>query len=177
MLEPSESLHALVASHREFLAYVQRRVHDRVLAEEIVQDALVKSLDHLGEIQESAVGWFYGVLRNAIIDHARRAAANDRRLAAVATELESTSHDEQLHRTVCRCVGELAKTLKPEYAHALAQIDIGGTPVKDYAEHAGISANNAAVRVFRAREALRKQVARACGTCAEHGCFDCTCRA
>ena len=26
-----------------------------------------------------------------------------------------------------------------------------------------------------AREALRKQVTRACGTCADHGCLDCTC--
>ena len=27
------------------------------------------------------------------------------------------------------------------------------------------------------REALRKQVARSCGTCAEHSCLDCTCQA
>ena len=70
---------------------------------------------------------------------------------------------------------QLAQTLKPEYADALERIDVQGTPVKDYAEHAGISANNAGVRVFRAREALREQVVRACETCAEHGCLDCTC--
>ena len=29
----------------DFLAYVERRVHDRALAEEIVQDALVRNLD------------------------------------------------------------------------------------------------------------------------------------
>jgi RNA polymerase sigma-70 factor (ECF subfamily) len=52
---------------------------------------------------------------------------------------------------------------------------VDGTAVKDYAAHAGISASNAGVRVFRAREALRKQVARVCGTCAEHGCLDCSC--
>ena len=49
-------------------------------------------------------------------------------------------------------------------------------PVTVTAE-AGLTANNAGVRVFRAREALRRQVARACGTCAEHGCLDCTCGA
>jgi RNA polymerase sigma-70 factor (ECF subfamily) len=76
---------------------------------------------------------------------------------------------------VCKCVGKLAGTLKPEYADALRRIDVEGTPVKAYADQAGISANNAGVRVFRAREALRKQVARSCGTCAEHGCVDCTC--
>jgi RNA polymerase sigma factor (sigma-70 family) len=165
----------LVASHREFLAFVQRRVGDRALAEEIVQDALVRSLEHVGEIRESAIGWFYRVLRNAIIDRARRAATQRTRLDALAAELETTQTDEDLHAVVCRCVGVLADTLKPEYADALRRIDVEGTPVKDYAEQAGISASNAGVRVFRAREALRKQVARACGTCATHGCLDCSC--
>jgi RNA polymerase sigma-70 factor (ECF subfamily) len=180
--DPEAAVAELVASHRDFLAYVERRVRDRALAEEIVQEALVRGLEHAGEIRESAIGWFYGVLRNAIIDHARRRAAYDRRLAAVAAELEAeleAAPDEPVLRdlrdTVCRCVSRLAGTLKPEYADALQRIDVEDTPVKDYAEQAGISASNAGVRVFRAREALRKQVARACGTCAEHGCLDCTC--
>lgn len=174
--DTSAIVDTLVASHRDFLAYVERRVHDKALAEEIIQDALVRNLDRLSEIRESAVGWFYRVLRNAIIDHARRRAANDRRLASVAADLENMAHDDELQATVCRCVGELAKTLKPEYADALDRIDIGGTAVKDYATETGISASNAGVRVFRAREALRKQVVRACGACAEHGCLDCTCK-
>jgi RNA polymerase sigma factor (sigma-70 family) len=174
--QPSaELVKVLVESHREFLAYVERRVGNRALAEEIVQDALVRSLEHAGEIRESAIGWFYRVLRNAIIDRARRAANQRTRLDAFATELETTQADDELHNVVCRCVGVLAGTLKPEYAEALRRIDVEGVPVKDYAEQAGISASNAGVRVFRAREALRKQVARSCGTCATHGCVDCTC--
>ena len=35
---------------------------------------------------------------------------------------------------------------------------------------------SAAVRVHRAREALRRQVVASCGSCAEHGCLSCTCR-
>lgn len=173
-----EALAEMVMNHREFLAFVERRVGDRGLAEEILQDALVKSLDHVAEIHESAIGWFYRVLRNAIIDHVRRRDARGRQLGALAAEVTTTQPDDaELHAVVCRCVSTLAATLKPEYADALQQIDVEGTAVKDYAEHVGISANNAGVRVFRAREALRKQVARACGTCAEHGCLDCTCRA
>jgi RNA polymerase sigma-70 factor (ECF subfamily) len=172
----AEVAEILVASHREFLAFVERRVHDRALAEEIVQDALVRSLEHADEIRESAVGWFYRVLRNAIIDRARRAAVQRGRLEAFAAEIESTHEDAELQRVVCGCVAALATTLKPEYAEAIRRIDIEEVPVKTYAEQLGISASNAGVRVFRAREALRKQVARACGTCATHGCVDCTCR-
>jgi hypothetical protein len=39
MVDSSEALDVLVASHRDFLSYVQRRVHDRALAEEIHGDA------------------------------------------------------------------------------------------------------------------------------------------
>jgi RNA polymerase sigma-70 factor (ECF subfamily) len=170
-----EVVEKLVASHRDFLAFVQRRVGDRALAEEIVQDALVRSLDHTSEIRESSIGWFYRVLRNAIIDRARRAASEQNKLAGLARELDAAPADDDLQAVVCRCVGTLADTLKPEYADALRKIDIEDMPVKDYAEQAGISASNAGVRVFRAREALRKQVARSCGTCATHGCVDCTC--
>lgn len=179
--EPAaEVVEALVANHRSFLSFLERRVGSRAVAEDILQDAFVRGLDRAQEIREedSAVAWFYRVLRNATIDHYRRGGAAARALESFARELET--HEDatpEVHAVVCRCVGELAKTLKPEYAEALREIEVGGVAVKDYAEKNGISASNAGVRVFRAREALRKQVARSCGTCAEHGCLDCSCEA
>jgi RNA polymerase sigma factor (sigma-70 family) len=165
----------LVAKHREFLAFVQRRVGDRALAEEILQDAFVRSIVNQEDVRDSAVGWFYRLLRNAIIDAQRRRAAATRRLDAYAQEPPGAEDDAELERVICKCVAELAGTLKPEYATALRRIDVDGVAVKDYAAEVGISTSNAGVRVFRAREALRKQVARSCGTCAEHGCLDCSC--
>jgi pyruvate dehydrogenase E2 component (dihydrolipoamide acetyltransferase) len=57
----------------------------------------------------------------------------------------------------------------------IVKADVEGAPVQDFAAEAGITANNASVRVFRAREALRKQVKTSCGTCADHGCLECSC--
>jgi RNA polymerase sigma-70 factor (ECF subfamily) len=166
----------LVENHRDFLRYVERRVGNRAIAEEILQEAFVRSLDRRDEIRESVVGWFYRVLRNAVIDHQRRQAVANRRLDEFAAELEAAGDgDQELANVVCACVAQLAGTLKPEYADALRRIDVDDVPVKDYADALGISASNAGVRIFRAREALRKQVARSCGTCADHGCLDCTC--
>ena len=82
---------------------------------------------------------------------------------------------EEFHREICACVGRLANTLKPEYAEVLRAVDVEETPVKAFAEAAGLTASNAGVRLFRAREALRKEVTASCGTCAEHGCLDCSC--
>jgi RNA polymerase sigma-70 factor (ECF subfamily) len=169
----------LVANHREFLAFLQSRVGDRALAEDILQDAFVKGIGKLAGLRddESAVAWFYRLLRNAVIDHHRRHEVRDRRLAALAAELDPAAPDPELRGAVCRCVARLAANLKPEYADALRRIEVDGLAVKDYASEAGITSNNAAVRVFRAREALKQQIVRSCGTCAEHGCLDCTCGA
>ena len=70
----------------------------------------------------------------------------------------------------------LADALKPELSAAIRRVEVDGVAVKDYALEAGITPNNAAVRLFRARQALRKQVVHACGSCAEGGCDDCTCQ-
>jgi RNA polymerase sigma factor (sigma-70 family) len=173
------ALATLVESHREFLAFLERRVADRAVAEDILQDAFVRVAETSSQLRdgESARAWFYRLLRNAVIDHHRRRAATDRRFEALARELgEEVGSTEELERAVCACVGRLATTLKPEYAQALRRIEIDGLPVKEFAREAGLSETNAGVRVFRAREALRKQVAVSCGTCAEHGCLDCSCR-
>ncbi len=176
--ESPEVVIALAKNHRDFLGFLQKRLGDRALAEDILQEAFVRGLDKVTtlENEESATAWFYRILRNAVVDHHRRRATADRKLESFAAELEQHAAPEgEVRGAVCRCVGELAGTLKPEYADALRRVEIDGVTVKDYAAEPGITSNNAAVRVFRAREALRKRASRSCGTCADDGCLDCTC--
>ena len=174
-----EVVETLVANHRRFLAFLERRTGDRALAEDLLQEAFVRGIGRVDELREdeSAIAWFFRSLRNAVVDHHRRRGASDRSLAALARELEVEGEAGEVEREICRCVGELAETLKPEYTDALRSVEIAGLAVKDYAAQRGISPSNAGVRVFRAREALRRQVAAACGTCATHGCYDCSCGA
>jgi len=168
----------LVENHRSFLSYLERRVGDRSVAEDILQETFARGLSRLPELRsdDSAVGWFYRVLRNAATDHFRRRGTSARALDALVKESpESVEPDVETRQVVCQCVARLAQTLKPEYAAALTRVEVDGIAVQDFAKEAGITANNAGVRLFRAREALRKQVITSCGTCAEHGCMDCTC--
>jgi RNA polymerase sigma-70 factor (ECF subfamily) len=176
----SEVVQALVDNHRRFLAFLERRVGSRADAEDILQDAFVRGLEKGGQLRdgESAVAWFYRLLRNAVVDHWRRRGAASRAEDAMAAEwadAASPPPDEELFDTICRCVLGLVDTLKPEYAEAVRRIEVDGVAVKDYAAEAGITANAAGVRVHRARQALRDQVTACCGTCATHGCMDCTC--
>jgi RNA polymerase sigma factor (sigma-70 family) len=174
-----EVVRALVDNHRNFLVFLEKRVGSRALAEDILQEAFARGLDRIGHLQseESAKAWFYRLLRNAVIDTYRRRAAAARGIEAFAADLDQQQEPSpDMHAVVCQCIAGLAATLKPEYAAALQRIEIDGVAVKDFAAEAGISSSNAGVRVFRAREALRQQVARSCGTCADHGCLDCSCK-
>jgi len=174
-----ETWRILVENHRQFLAFLERRVASRSVAEDLLQEAFVRGLGKLDtlRLEESLLAWFYRLLRNAAIDHHRRGQTQSRAFDAFAAEVEGNGNpDTETAAVVCHCVGELAETLKPEYREALRSIEIDGASLADYARRAGISSNNAAVRVFRARQALRREVIRSCNTCAEHGCFDCICR-
>jgi len=176
----SEIVDVLVGNHRRFLDFVGRRVGDAAVAEDILQEAFVRGIDRAGQVRdgESAVAWFYRILRNAVVDHYRRQAAARRRHEAAERELAlGETPDHEADAVVCACVGELAGTLKPSYADALRRVDVDGLAVHEFAAEAGISANNASVRLHRARAALRARVRQACGTCATHGCLDCSCGA
>jgi RNA polymerase sigma-70 factor (ECF subfamily) len=177
--ETPAPLALLLENHRAFLRYLERRVGDRALAEDILQDAFTKVLDRpdRAPADEGVVPWFYRMLRNAAIDQFRRRGAAGRAAEALARELDVHAAPEpELQAEICACITRLARSLKPEYAEALQAIDVEGTPVKAFAEQHGLSTSNAGVRVFRAREALKKRLAESCGTCAEHGCRDCSCQ-
>jgi RNA polymerase sigma-70 factor (ECF subfamily) len=173
-----EVLQALVDNHARFLAFLERRVGSRDEAEDILQEAFVRSLDHASSLgsSASATAWFYRVLRNAITDHYRRQDTRGRALDRLAAETEdSNAPDGELEAVVCQCILSLVETLKPEYGAAIRRVDLDGLSVRDFATEAGVTPGNAGVRLHRAREALGRQLARSCGTCLTHGCLDCRC--
>ena len=166
----------LVGNHRQFLSFLEARVSSRAAAEEILQAAFVRAVEKGDSIEnrDSAVAWFYRVLRNAITDHYRRKASESRAIEAHARELEP-SFDVELEDAICECIGRLLPTLKPEYADMIRKVDLEEAPLSVVASELSITANNATVRLHRARQALRASLERSCGTCATHGCLDCTC--
>lgn len=175
---PPNVVRVLVENRQKFLAFVQRQVRSKDVAEDILQESFARGIDRIESLRndEVIVAWFYRVLRNAVLDHHRRSTVTTRGLEALAKEVEHTPAPGVEHSDgVCKCVGHLATKLKPEYAEALQRIEVDGVPVKNFAEERGLSSGNAGVRVFRAREALRRLVTACCGKCAASGCRNCTC--
>jgi RNA polymerase sigma-70 factor (ECF subfamily) len=191
--ERTSPVAGLAEARERFLGFLAKRVGRRELAEELLHDAFVRSLERGEDLRDesSAVAWFYRSLRNAVVDHYRRRGAEGRALERLASDLAAastaaslrghpaaagTEADGDLERAACACVLEVAETLGGARAEILRAVDVDGQAVRDYAARARISANAASVRLHRARAALRDALARACGPCCSGGgCIDCTC--
>lgn len=173
--EPT-ALDRLVASHRQFLAFLERRTGSREEAEEVLQAAFVRTIERADSLNadENVIAWFYRLLRNALIDRARRREVEGRALHRAALDLDEPAEME-LRDVVCACVTELVETLRPDYSAIIKDVDLRGELIAAVAERASITPNNARVRLHRAREALRHSLVDCCGTCADHGCRDCSC--
>jgi len=166
----------LVENHRKFLSFLEARVESRDTAEEILQAAFLRAVEKGDSVEngESAVAWFYRLLRNALIDHYRSRAAQSRALDAHRQQVDAV-FELELKDVVCQCMSTLLPTLKPEYADMVNRVDLQDTPIAAVAADLSITPNNATVRLHRARQALKLTLERSCGTCATHGCLDCTC--
>jgi RNA polymerase sigma-70 factor (ECF subfamily) len=172
----NDVIESLVANRGDFLRFLERRL-DRATAEDVLQDSFVRSLGRANQIEpETAVAWFYQVLRNALIDRARRRGT----LNAALERLKRDVGDEHApapdtRDAACPCIGRLARTLSPDQEAVLSAVAVEGQTVGQFAQARGIRPGTAAVRAFRARNSLKKQVLASCGQCAERGCIDCTC--
>jgi RNA polymerase sigma-70 factor (ECF subfamily) len=174
----AEAVRTLLEHRARFRAFLEARLGSSDLAEDVLQEAYAKWIARGGDLRddESAVAWFYRLLRNAVVDARRRQGAHDRALSRFAAELDAHAHDDDVDRAVCACVRGVLDTLKPEYKSAVAAVDLDDKPVAELARACHISPNNAAVRLHRARQALGERLRATCGACARHGCIDCTCK-
>lgn len=169
---------AVARERARYLSFVRRRVATDEVAEDILQEATIKAYERAETLREAAAfeGWFFRILRNAIIDFRRRSGSESRGKAALFRELADRTEATERTAHPCACVVPLMGELKEEYREVLSRVEIDEQKVRDFAEEQGISATNAGVRVHRARAALKKQVETTCGSCAAAGCHDCCCQ-
>jgi RNA polymerase sigma-70 factor (ECF subfamily) len=168
----------LIGQRKQFLRFVEDRVNSHAVAEDIIQAAYIRAMEKASGLNkdESAVAWFYRILRNAVIDHYRHRAAEDRALEQWAKELITEIQPDAATQTiVCQCIDNVLSTLKPAYSEILRQVDLAESSIEAFAKKHGITPGNASVRAHRARQSLKKQLIQTCRTCSKHGCIDCTC--
>lgn len=159
------------------LGYIKKKVGDPDLAEDILQESMVKALRSAPELrdEEKVIPWFYRIVDNAIIDSFRRRRVERNYLERIAGEEEPSVTPEE-ERRICACIKDIIPTLKPEYAELVEELELRDEDPAVVAERIGITRNNLKVRRHRARTQLRERLEAVCRSCATHGCLDCTCR-
>jgi RNA polymerase sigma-70 factor (ECF subfamily) len=166
----------LAARRGQFLSFARKRVPfgTDADAEDLLQQALLKATESVAAIREGERldAWFYRVLRNVILDHHAGRARRESHLEALAREPSLAPADEG---AVCACSLGVLETLRPEYADILRRVDLDGAPVGQTASQLGIDANNAKVRLHRARKAMRQALVSFCGTDSLRACLVCGC--
>ncbi len=169
---------ALREGHREFLRFVARRAANMADAEDILQDFYLKVVRSARTIQDtgSLRSWLAQVLRRTLTDYYRKKGVRrkaQKRLEAM--EDPTLLIDDEAERAVCACLYRILPTLPGDYAEVIWRIDLLGEPREKVAKGHGISPNNLAVRVHRARRTLRAALERFCTTCPTHGFLNCAC--
>jgi RNA polymerase sigma factor (sigma-70 family) len=180
LLTPTPLAQQLLHEREHLLAFIRSRVADPELAEDILQESLLRALRGAPDLQdeERATSWLYQIVRNAITDAYRRRATSTDARARYAAEREGTGSDvltPEDEARLCACVLDVVPTLKPEYA-AVVEADLAGRSSEALTAELGITPNNLKVRRHRAHRQLRERLEQTCRMCATHGCLDCSCR-
>ena len=167
----------LAELHNKFLQFLRGRIADAATAEDVLQAAYLKAMQHESELrqEESSVAWFYRILRNAVTDHYRQSATRSRAIDQYKAEWNE-SYELEIQNQACTCIREILPTLKAEYRSAIEHIGLGDESIESFAASQKATPNNAYVRLHRARKAVAKKLTEVCGTCAIHHCLDCICK-
>jgi RNA polymerase sigma factor (sigma-70 family) len=177
-----ELLQRLLAEQSAFRAFLRKRLSDDALVEDLLQQSLVKAVERGHELNnhDSAVSWFYRILRNALVDYYRSHAADRRKVDGLLDELVTSGEDkmpglDEVRPTLCACLAPLVGQLRPAYADLIRRVDLDGESPAAVAKDLNVTSNNLTVRLHRARQALRVTLEKTCGICTKHGCLNCTC--
>ena len=173
----TQALSDLARERESFVDFARRRLSTEAEADDLVQQAFARATEKVDSLREPehARAWFYRVLRRLIADQYARRALVARTWDQLAHSVDAAVPEEAAS---CGCALGLLDALRPEYADILKRVDLEDAPLDVAATALGITANNASVRLHRARHRLREDLETLCGpgiSSAQQACVDCAC--
>jgi RNA polymerase sigma-70 factor, ECF subfamily len=158
--------------HARLLAFVARRVPDRVVADDLAQEILLRLYARMGQLRERERldAWAYQVARNVIADHwrdraARRERPFDDELSDRLTSLPEPESDEdtaQLRGEIASCLEPMVARLAEPYRDAIRLTDLGAATQAEAAAELGLTVPGMKARVQRGRAQLRELLNACC---------------
>lgn len=171
---------SLLDGRQAFLGFLVKRLGNRADAEDVLQEFCIRVLARKGQLREAARmdAWLYSILRSSLNDFYRRSGRRERLGEAFAREprgAEASGDVSEAFARVCTCVRALIPDLRPADAELIRRIDIDDEGRRSVAADLGLTSGTLAVRLHRARAALRDRLLQHCGCCCQHGFEDCSC--
>lgn len=163
----SGRLDALMAEHSPaVVAYADRILRDRYLAEDITQEAFIRAWPHTERLCStggSIRGWLLTVTRNLIIDRSRSSMARNEVVGAGdmlgAGDRESTAPDHAESVALSMETLELLRGLTREHREVVLHLYMLEHSVRETAELLGIPVGTVKSRHHYALNALRSRLA------------------
>ena len=162
---------AYASMKKALVSFAYARVNQVSLAEDLVQDAFVKALQHYAANPEKSLNidniqaWLMTVLRNTIFDHYRKLAAEGKHTASEADldglEIEEDT-DMEMHGVLAECLMPFISSLPDKYQHVLIAKDIHGHSIRQISHATGVSESAIKSRLVRARGLLKQSLLDCC---------------
>jgi RNA polymerase sigma-70 factor (ECF subfamily) len=142
----------IIVRLREF---VYRKVKDREVANDIVQDVFLKVQAKISQLREpkKLTNWIFQITLHTIMDYFRT-----KKKILVAAEFHWDNEVQELNDCVAYCLNQLLDTLPAKYREAIRLTEVENLSQTALAEHLGISYSGAKSRVQRARQMLRDKL-------------------
>lgn len=114
-MDPVEQ--TLLQHRNRLLGFIQSKVADPDLAEDILQDSLLRAIRSAGDLhdEDKLLPWFYRILNNAIVDAYRRKNTESQYLTAYG-QIEMLNATPENDASICECFRSVLPALKPEYS-------------------------------------------------------------
>jgi RNA polymerase sigma-70 factor (ECF subfamily) len=150
---------SLVTDHSKALvAYASKLLGDHHLAEDIVQEALIRAWPHterLSSTQGSVRGWLLTVTRNLVIDRLRSPSSRYETVDAATDETPQRDHSEAVLAAVESA--RLLDQLSAEHRDVLVHTYLRGLTVEETARTLGVPAGTVKSRQHYALRKLRER--------------------
>jgi RNA polymerase sigma-70 factor (ECF subfamily) len=144
--------------------FIRRRVRDEHVAEDLLQDVMVKAQANIASAPEGERlgAWLFQIARNRVIDYYRSPKSRDVVGLGEEPAVGVEEEDADLTGELVGCLAPMIGKLPEPYREALVLADREGMTQGAVAERLGLSVPGAKSRVQRARRMLREMMVDCC---------------
>ena len=148
--------------HDKLHRFIQNRVKDKSLADDILQEVFIKIYSRLDTLKdtEKLHSWMFQITRNTLIDHYREYKKSEELTDEnIGADWDASDTEK---KDLSSCFMSLINSLPSKYSKTLIMSEIDGMKQKEVAAKQGISLSNVKIRVQRGRAMIKELLTEGC---------------